>query len=453
MKRILAIALSALVIGQSSTVLATNIPAAGIINYDVVATDVNSIEAFTANLYRSFLGREGSVEESQYWINKLRDGSITGVQAVAGFYNSSEYQRRLSNISNEDYIRSLYQGILIREADSVGIEFWTGKINGGMSKVDILGGFLDSAEFGANCVRAGITPGHFGPNAPAAAQAASTASASTPAPTTAPSAPAATVAGNREQVNEFVSRLYNIILNRGCSDTELADWTEKLMNGSVTGSQVIRGFIDSNEFIARNVSNDEFVSICFLAILGREADSVGLNEWTTRLNNGTSRSSIVTGFCGSDEFANLCKVYGITPIRIVNFPQARARLDIIGHDLRAAYNWSVMPYTRNNAWTDPSRGSDYYAQIGFANHTGNCYVMAATFYEMAVELGYEAHQVGGMVPSVRGGLTPHSWVEIIIDGQLYVVDPDYQYSTGNSGYLIRYRQPGTWVYTDYARMN
>lgn len=451
MKRILAIALSALVIGQSTTVLAANIPVAGVINYDVVATDVNTIEAFTANLYRSFLGREGSAEESLYWINKLRDGSITGVQAVAGFYNSSEYQNRLKTITNEDYIRSLYQGVLIREADSVGIEFWTGKINGGMSKVDILGGFLDSAEFGANCARAGITAGHFGPNAPSASAPAAT--ASTPAPTSAPATPAPVVTGDRNLVNEFVSRLYTIILNRGCSDTELADWTDKLLSGSVTGSQVIRGFIDSSEFAARNVSNDEFVSICFRAILGRDADSVGLNEWTTRLNNGTSRSSIVTGFCGSDEFANLCKVYGITPIRVVNFPQARARLDIIGHDLRAAYNWSVMPYTRNNAWTNPALGSDYYAQIGFANHTGNCYVMAATFYEMAVELGYEAHQVGGMVPSVRGGMTPHSWVEVVIDGQIYVVDPDYQYSTGNSGYMIRYRQPGTWVYSNYQRMN
>jgi len=449
MKRIIAAVLSVLVIGQTTTVLATDITSAGLINYDVVAADVNSIEAFTANLYVSFLGRTGSVEESQYWINKLREGSITGVQAVAGFYNSSEYQTRLRTISNEEFIRSLYQGVLLRDADSVGIEFWTNKINNGMRKVDILGGFLDSAEFGANCARAGITAGHFGNNAPSTSTSTTT-STSTPTPT---ATPAAQVTANREQVNEFVRRLYNIILNRGCSDTELADWTDKLLSGSVTGSQVIRGFIDSNEFTSRNISNDEFVSICFRAILGREADSVGLNEWTTRLNNGTSRNDIVTGFCGSDEFANLCKNYGITPIRIVNFPQARARLDIIGHDLRAAYNWSVMPYTRNNAWTDPALGSDYYAQIGFANHTGNCYVMAATFYEMAIELGYEAYQVGGLVPSARGGLTPHSWVEIIIDGQLYVVDPDFQCSTGNSGYLIQYRQPGSWIYSNYARMN
>lgn len=442
MKRVLAIALSALVIGQSTTVLATEFSRNELVNFAVTASDVNSIEAFTANLYTSFLGREGTVEESQYWIDKLRAGEITGVQAVAGFYNSGEYQERLKTITNEDYIRSLYQGVLIREADSVGIEFWSSKINAGMSKVDILGGFLDSAEFEVNCARAGITAGHFGNS-----------STSTSTSTSAASSSSEQTTGNRELVNEFVLRLYNIVLNRECSDTELADWTNKLLEGSVTGSQVVRGFIDSNEFIARDVSNEEFVSICFRAILGREADGVGLNEWTTRLANGTSRSEIVTGFCGSEEFSGLCKTYGITPIRIVHFPQARARLDLIGHDLRAAYNWSVMPYYRNNAWTDPSLGSDYYAQIGFANHTGNCYVMAATFYEMAIELGYEAHQIGGMVPSIHGGMTPHSWVEVVIDGQIYVVDPDYQYSTGNSGYMIRYRQPGTWVYSDYQRMN
>lgn len=445
MKRVVAIALASLLIGQTTTVLATDIPSTRLVSYDIVATDINSIETFTANLYTSFLGRTGSSEESQYWIEKLRNGSITGVQAVAGFYNSTEYQNRLKTLSNEEYIRSLYRGILIREADSVGIEFWTNKINNGYSKVDVLGGFLDSAEFGVNCERAGIVAGHFGNNSSSRPSSASTTIVT---PTVAPVSTA-----NKEQVNEFVRRLYEIILNRSCSDTELADWANKLINGSVTGAQVIRGFIDSVEFTNRNTDNDEFVRICFRAILGREADSVGLNEWTTRLNNGTSRNDIITGFCGSDEFSNLCKTYGISPMRISSFPMARARLDIIGHDLRAAYNWSVMPYYRNNDWTDPALGSDFYAQIGFANHTGNCYVMAATFYEMAVELGYEAYQIGGMVPSVRGGLTPHSWVEIYIDGQLYVVDPDFETSTGKSGYLIRYRQPGTWVYSNYSRMS
>ena len=53
---------------------------------------------------------------------------------------------------------------------------------------------------------------------------------------------------------------------------------------------------------------------------------------------------------------------------------------------------------------------------------GNCYVMAAVFTYLAKDLGYDAHQVGGYQGSYN---TPHSWVEIVINGTIYVFDPDF----------------------------
>ena len=127
-------------------------------------------------------------------------------------------------------------------------------------------------------------------------------------------------------------------------------------------------------------------------------------------------------------------------------------LNQVGWNLRAAYNWSAsMPYYRMDS--SPSQGSEWFALYGFRNHTGNCYVMAATFYYMAKALGYDAHQVAGYVPKIGGGVTPHSWVEIVINGTVYVFDPNFTNETGGNGYQIRYGTSGTWMYSSYYRMN
>lgn len=127
-------------------------------------------------------------------------------------------------------------------------------------------------------------------------------------------------------------------------------------------------------------------------------------------------------------------------------------LDSVGWNLRAAYNWSAsIPWTATTA--NPSPGSEWFAVYGFENKTGNCYVMAATFYYMAKLLGYDAHQVTGAVPTVSGGLTPHSWVEIDMSGGTYVFDPDFTNETGRNGYQISYGTSGTWRYANYSRMN
>ena len=80
-------------------------------------------------------------------------------------------------------------------------------------------------------------------------------------------------------------------------------------------------------------------------------------------------------------------------------------------------------------------------------------MMAATFYYMAKVLGYDAHQVAGYVPRIGGGVTPHSWVEIVINGTVYVFDPNFTNETGGNGYQIRYGTSGTWMYSSYYRMN
>ena len=140
-----------------------------------------------------------------------------------------------------------------------------------------------------------------------------------------------------------------------------------------------------------------------------------------------------------------------------SYDYARIVLDEIGWDPKAAFDWSAsMKYYGHGKPDMPENGSpgtNWFALFGFTKNKGNCYVMAATFCQMARLMGYDAQQVSGQVPARSGGLTPHSWVEVYIDGQTYVCDPDFTYGTKRNGFMIQYRQPGTWMYTNYSPMS
>ncbi len=139
------------------------------------------------------------------------------------------------------------------------------------------------------------------------------------------------------------------------------------------------------------------------------------------------------------------------------YPKATAVLDKIGYDMKTAFNWSAGMTYYGHGKADmpevPDPGIHWFATYGFDNYKGNCFVMAATFYEMAKVMGYSPRQMCGYVPSRAGGMTIHSWVEIDVDGKTYVCDPDFTYGTGKNGFMIQYGQSGTWRYTSYSAMS
>lgn len=146
--------------------------------------------------------------------------------------------------------------------------------------------------------------------------------------------------------------------------------------------------------------------------------------------------------------------YVVAPDGVYNeaYQGAYNVLNQVGWNLRAAYNWSAnLPYV--NYSNDPSPGSNNFAIHGFKTKTGDCYVMAGTFYYMAKLLGYDAHQIAGYVPLRSGNMGVHSWVEIDINGSTYVFDPDFTHESGRNGYQISYGMSGTWRYSNYYRMN
>ena len=145
----------------------------------------------------------------------------------------------------------------------------------------------------------------------------------------------------------------------------------------------------------------------------------------------------------------------VTPVGIANESTAEAKkiVDSHGRDLHAAYNWAAtLSYSGRHIYLE-SWGSGALAHQGYSQWTGNCFVMAASFYNMALCLGYNAHQVSGFVGSRSGGLAPHSWVEIDESDGTWVYDPNRTMETGVDAWHIYYGKPGSWMYQQYHRMN
>ena len=128
----------------------------------------------------------------------------------------------------------------------------------------------------------------------------------------------------------------------------------------------------------------------------------------------------------------------------------------VGRNLYSCYTWCVNNIRYASLGSGVPSGytnTQWFALYGLENHYGDCRTYAATFYQLAKGLGYNARYVYGYVPSVGGGMIDHAWVEIDMSGTTYVFDTDFQYETGRNGYQFRYGTSGTWRYTNYHYEN
>jgi hypothetical protein len=117
--------------------------------------------------------------------------------------------------------------------------------------------------------------------------------------------------GKEDMVRAFVERMYTIVLGRAAEEQGLNDWTKRLMNKEIDGAALVDMFVNSDEFLARNTSNEEYVKILYRAVLGREADESGLKMWTDMLADDWTRDYILDGLVLSAEFKSICDSYGI----------------------------------------------------------------------------------------------------------------------------------------------
>ena len=135
---------------------------------------------------------------------------------------------------------------------------------------------------------------------------------------------------------------------------------------------------------------------------------------------------------------------------------AAVRLQKCKGNLKKAFNWSVSLQYAGNVKVSKKTPTEY-GLYGFKTGSGDCYVMAATFYWMAKVAGYDAHYVKGYFQKSGGRKGAHAWVEIDqkVGGKTktYVYDPNFQQEYELNGYKLTYGAKKTLKYVNYKRVN
>jgi parallel beta-helix repeat protein len=252
--------------------------------YDMGAYEFNNshIESFVTRFYDLCLDREADQAGMDGWVLALLNGTQTGSDVAYGFVFSQEFINK--NTTDLEYLTILYEAFFGRKPDSGGLHGWLDAMQNGASREDVLNGFVYATEFAELCEEYGIKAyeGHI-------------------------------TKAQREAVEAFVTRFYQLCLGRDPDAEGLSGWANNLLNQIQTGADVANGFIYSREFINKNTSNDEYLTILYKAFFNRNPDQGGWDLWLAELNSGIDRGDVLNGFLGSQEFIKLCRDYGIIP--------------------------------------------------------------------------------------------------------------------------------------------
>jgi hypothetical protein len=250
---------------------------------------INSeVHAFVKRLYRLCLGREPDQGGIDDWSLQLASGANDGANVAFGFFMSQEMENR--NLSNEDFVETLYNVMMGRASDAGGKADWVAALESGVTRAGVLRGFAESTEFTRICRNYGIERGGVNPD----------------------------YLQPRDQnygITKFVARCYTKALGRAYDADGLNYWCQQILSSPNPKATAIyvstTGFFDSQEFQNRRLGNGAFVDVLYQTFLGRAADAAGRADWVSRLNAGADRHSVMAGFYNSAEFNNIMAGYGI----------------------------------------------------------------------------------------------------------------------------------------------
>jgi len=249
--------------------------------------DPEKINAYVTRCYQIILGRDPDEGGLKTWYNELNTGRKAAAEIIDQFVSSAEFTNK--KVSNADAVEILYKAMLDRSSDPAGKADWVAKLNAGQPLQAVINGFCGSGEFGNLCKSYGITPGTVN------------------VPDVQPEQP------SDEKIQAYVARCYKIILGRDADEGGMKTWVNELNSGRKAAAEIIDAFVKSAEFQNKKHSSADAVEILYKAMLDRPSDPAGKSSWVSQLEGGKPLQAVINGFCGSAEFGNLCKTYGINP--------------------------------------------------------------------------------------------------------------------------------------------
>ena len=238
-------------------------------------------EAFVQEMYMILLERSADESGLNLYSANLKNETDSVGSLVTVITESEEFVNK--NYSDQDYVKKLYQLLLGRSGGDEEVQNWTEMLDAGMSRRYILKAILNSEECTKHFQTYELTKGDV------------------------------VLTENRDKsynITSFVSRCYRYILEREADVSGLNTWSGKILSGA-GGAEIVNDLVSSQEFLSKNKNNGEFVDLLYMAMLGRQADLQGKEDWTKRLDKGVSYQYIINGFSGSEEFRITCSRYGI----------------------------------------------------------------------------------------------------------------------------------------------
>jgi Ca2+-binding RTX toxin-like protein len=221
-------------------------------------------------LYRATLSREPDVKGFENWAYALSHG-MSVETAASQFLGSPEFQATYGGLDNTQFVTLLYNNVLGRAPDATGLSNWVHALNSGVSRASVVVGFSDSTEFKNN---------------------------------TAMEVDAYVTSQVSNEHQGQIYRLYQATLDRNPDSTGFLNWMNALDTGGQSLRSVASGFVGSAEFNATygSLNNEQFVTLLYNNVLNRAPDAGGLSNWVNALNHGMSRADVVVGFSDSAEF-------------------------------------------------------------------------------------------------------------------------------------------------------
>ncbi|WP_159453180.1 DUF4214 domain-containing protein [Aquimixticola soesokkakensis] len=223
-------------------------------------------------IYQAVLNRSPNLAGLDYWAEQLGSGKTTYSAVVNSFMQSGEFTAKYGGVSNEDFVKLLYQNVIHRTPQQSGLDYWTDQLdNETLSRASVVSKFAESAENIGNTFHEAY----------------------------------GTTSGLRvTDALDDVFRIYQAALGRTPDISGIEYWAQQIAQGG-SALQVSNQFTSSAEFSAKYgaMNNTDFVSALYFNVLEREGSSSGISYWSSQINSGAkTRAEVVLGFSNSAEF-------------------------------------------------------------------------------------------------------------------------------------------------------
>lgn len=253
--------------------------------------DDTAVRDFVNRLYTLVLAREADEIGLESWTDTLIKKKSNGVDIGYGFVFSDECKEK--NLSNEEFVEILYNTFMNRASDAGGKASWVSQLDAGVEREKVFAGFIYSVEFADICSEYKIKVGNVfevGRLADALAH----------------------YRNQNADITKFVARCYTEALGREYEPDGLEAWCKVIIEKSNTPKQAAQSFIFSDEFLEKNLNNEEYVKVLYRTFMGREADEIGLAGWVEVLESGREdRMKVMEGFSDSVEFDGILQTFGL----------------------------------------------------------------------------------------------------------------------------------------------